>query len=269
MDDINLDCLPEKDPRRTPDEWNNWLYWKINDMVNCEEFFGNPDKDPLLVIQFPTEFTDILNVYNHNHPEETRNETERAAYNRYTKLLKYTQTTSKPISSTTFDLTSHKQTHQQVTEAWTNMITDPLNALTHPALFDVSNPKTAAWIEAYGQLQDHHQLNQHNYPTNPTAATEYARLVRHAKQAWDDAYTYARKTSDDWLPTEEAAAARRAIKLLRTAADETATLAERSLAAKKAAELIDSILTISLPAETVNIVLRATEKRQIAAPVSS
>ena len=139
---------------------------------------------------------------------------------------------------------SFSQRHTAFADAWADMICDPLNALTHSALFDVTQARTAAWVEAYGELADTFGEPDTRYEDDP----QYRRMVGKAERAWEQARRYAEHMSYRWLPQDQAKRARQAETLLRTASDETATLHERSLAAAKAAELLQNVTAFILPA---------------------
>lgn len=138
--------------------------------------------------------------------------------------------------------------HERISEAWTELITEPLNALTHSSLFDVSVPKTAAFIEAYGEVQDMASIFAGQCP-KPAVLERYDRAVRQAEALWAAALDYAERRSYSWLPPEEQRHARLADKLLRQAADESLSHLTRMNYAKKAAALLEKIYTIKLPTE--------------------
>lgn len=161
-----------------------------------------------------------------------------------------TATTSSPESV----WTETALTHDRVIDQWSEIITDPLQALTHAALFDVTQPRTAAFIEAYGAAADFRALHGTTWPGpehGPQHLADYLPLVRRAHTTWEEARRYTERTGWSWLPETEATAARRAAGLLAVAADENATFHERAAAAKKAASLLESVTSFLLPAATL------------------
>jgi hypothetical protein len=146
--------------------------------------------------------------------------------------------------------------HDRVVDAWTNIVTDPLAALDHSLLLDVTQPRTAAFIDAYGHAQDLRAVSGSVYPTGTAeavqrAVTDYLSAVRRADTAWEAASRHAAHVNLRWLPETEATNVRRASVFLAVAADETATLPERAAAASKAAALLAEITSFVLPAEAM------------------
>ena len=139
-------------------------------------------------------------------------------------------------------------THQEINHEWENIITDPLNALELSSLFDVTSPHTAAFVTAHEQAGNYQAVHGHNIHSNPDTAATYLNHVSALDRTWQQAKTYAERTRYDWLPPAEANTARRAAALLATAADPAATLQEQRTAANKAAQLLNSIRSFTLPA---------------------
>lgn len=159
--------------------------------------------------------------------------------------------------------------HDRVSEQWTELVTDPLAALDHSMLLDVTQPRTAAFIEAYGEAQDLRSMHGTAYPTSATADTvvrEYLRVVRRAEQAWTDAVRHAKHVHTNWLPQDEAKRVRQASALLRTADDDTTPLHLRAEAAQKAADLLKQVHTFTLPADTAQAI---EAKARLALPAGS
>lgn len=138
--------------------------------------------------------------------------------------------------------------HQAIADAYGALLLDPLAALTHAALWDITNPRCAAFILAYAEISDILALHP-TLPDDPALVTEYATKVRHTHAVWLDALHHAEQLGYTWLEAAEAAKARRAERLLRQAQDTRASDAERSLAAHKARGLLDAIRGVRLPTE--------------------
>ena len=157
--------------------------------------------------------------------------------------------------------------HQQIAEAWTDIIVDPLNALTHSALFDVTQPRTAAWVEAYGKLCDHADNRVDPVFVDAADRDIYIELVGVAGRAWDAAVSYAERVRQNWLPEPQAKKARQAERLLAVASDQGASIEERATAAEKAANLLKSIHAIDMP-ETVLHSLAAVARKELSPAAS-
>lgn len=139
--------------------------------------------------------------------------------------------------------------HDRVVDAWTDIICNPLAALEHSTLLDVTQPRTATFIETYGDVQDLRALHGQTFPVgDEAAAKEYLSAVRKACEAWDEAVRHSKHVGFDWLPDTEAAHARKAAALLVTANDEGATTSERATAANMASERLSKVKSFLLPA---------------------
>lgn len=149
--------------------------------------------------------------------------------------------------------------HDRITDAWADIITDPLAALDHSLLLDVTQPRTAKFIEVYGRAQDLRSLHGTAYPGGTTARTrkvvaDYLGTVRQADEAWTDAMHHARHVHLAWLPDTEAKRVRQASALLATAADESQPMHLRADAAAKAAQLLAKVTSFYLPPATATAI---------------
>lgn len=155
-----------------------------------------------------------------------------------------------------------REKHERVIEAWTAIVTDPLAALDHTLLLDVTQPRTAAFIEAYGHAQDLAAIHGDDMPDGESEQRAYVTAVRKADEAWTEAVRHARHVHLNWLPAAEERRARQAKGLLATAADEDVPVHLRADAAAKAAELLSKVASFVLPQPTMlalNSSLRALE----------
>jgi hypothetical protein len=137
--------------------------------------------------------------------------------------------------------------HDHISDAWADIITDPLAALDHSLLLDVTQPRTAKFIEAFGRAQDLRALHGTTYPTKDEVVADYLSIVRQADEAWSDAVRHARHVHLAWLPEGEAKRVRQASALLATAADESQPMHLRADSAAKAAELLAKVTSFYLP----------------------
>ena len=138
-------------------------------------------------------------------------------------------------------------THDAVVEAWTAIVTDPLAALDHSLLLDVTQPRTAAFIEAYGHAQDLRAVHGTVLPADNTQQVAYFAAVRKADEAWTEAVRYAKHVNLSWLPDKEAGLVRKATALLASAGDDAQPLHVRAEAAAKASHLLGKVTSFLLP----------------------
>lgn len=136
--------------------------------------------------------------------------------------------------------------HDGVSEAWGAIVTDPLAALDHSLLLDVTQPRTAAFLTAYGEAQDFRAIHGATYPGRE-AAEAYVGLARRVETAWQEAYRYSEQVGLQWLSPEDRQLMERAGRLLRLASDERTPVAERASAARHAAKLLASFQAFTLP----------------------
>lgn len=158
-----------------------------------------------------------------------------------------------------------RERHERVATAWTDLVCDPLAALTHCALFDVANPSTAAFISAYGRAGDFLSVHGTEQPRERALVDEYADLARSAETTWRTAVTRAERTGFEWLPEDQRADAERASRLLALASSESAPLAERASAAERASVLLRRIHAVVLP-DTAMQALDALRRPELEGP---
>jgi prepilin-type N-terminal cleavage/methylation domain-containing protein len=144
--------------------------------------------------------------------------------------------------------------HMDIKDAYGTLLTDPLAALTHSALWDIQNSRTQAFHTVYARVQDIYSLNESACPADPDLIDEYAEAVRKAETLWDDAVAYAARLGYDWMPHSDKTAARRATAMLKKVNNPASSEAERGLAAAKAKELIDSIGAVRFKTETLSVI---------------
>jgi hypothetical protein len=145
-----------------------------------------------------------------------------------------------------------RKRHERVAESWTDLVCDPLAALTHCALFDVTHHYTAAFIEALGRADDFISIHGPAFPRDRADVDTYAALARTLENTWQAARTQAERSGLDWLPASQRADAERARRLLTLASDDGASLAERANAAERAATLLRRIHAVVLPDTTMH-----------------
>lgn len=158
-----------------------------------------------------------------------------------------------------------RERHERVATAWTDLVCDPLSALTHCSLFDITNPTTAAFIEAYGEAGDFISVHGTDAPVQRAVVDEYAELARAVESAWEAARTRAGRSGYDWLPEDQRDDAERAARLLALASSESAPLAERASAAERASTLLRRIHAVVLPDATMQA-LEAVRRPELEGP---
>ena len=78
-----------------------------------------------------------------------------------------------------------RERHEAIREEWTRALTDPLAPLTSASSTDVSDPDTAAFLEAYAALED--LLVAHPDGLPPERVAVYGQDVRECRRLWDAA----------------------------------------------------------------------------------
>lgn len=78
-----------------------------------------------------------------------------------------------------------RERHEAIREEWTRAVTDPLAPLTSAGSTDVSDPDTAAFLEAYAALED--LLAAHPDGLPPSLVAVYGQDVRECRRLWDAA----------------------------------------------------------------------------------
>lgn len=156
-------------------------------------------------------------------------------------------------------------THSQIANTYADLRLDPVAAIDHMALWDVTDVYTAKFTETYGRVTDLELLNRRDVPEADELVTEYVDAVAAAKIAFDAAVAHAKQRGTEVLPKTERADADRARKLLLTARNDAATDAERALAADRAADLLAGLRAVLLPTE-MRFELDAVRRLELAAP---
>jgi hypothetical protein len=68
--------------------------------------------------------------------------------------------------------------YDTVMSEWGAIASDPLSALEHSALLDVTQPRTAAFVEALGRAQDRRAVLGPDLPTDRADVIEFEELAR-------------------------------------------------------------------------------------------
>jgi len=149
--------------------------------------------------------------------------------------------------------------YDTVMTEWGAIASDPLSALELSALLDVTQPRTAAFIDALGRAQDRRAVLGSDPPRDRADVVEFEDLARRVADAWAHARRHAAHVGYGWMPDKDRALAERADTLLRLAADTSASLPERAAAAEQATKILRSIYAIVLPEPALEII--ASQRR--------
>ncbi len=149
--------------------------------------------------------------------------------------------------------------YDTVMTEWGAIASDPLSALEHSALLDVTQPRTAVFVEALGRAQDRRAVLGSDMPRDQADVVEFEDLARRVADAWADARRHAAHVGYGWMPDKDRALAERADTLFRLAADTSASLHERVAAAEQATKVLHSIYAIVLPEPALEVI--ASQRR--------
>lgn len=125
--------------------------------------------------------------------------------------------------------------HDTVREAYGTYAADVLQFLDRPALADVTDPRTVAFLHAMDAAADARRGSD---------LDTYRQAVSSLKIAWQAADEHARKSGTHHLPKSEQTAIARARALLRLALNGRSSDHERQAAYVKARALLDGVVTI-------------------------
>lgn len=155
--------------------------------------------------------------------------------------------------------------HDAMADEYATLRLDPIAAIDHMALWDVTDPFTEKFTLAYAKVADTRSLHLNTAPTQAEIVDAYAADVDAAHLAWVNARDHARDHGIEVLSPENQTKARRAKASLKIAANDAATEHERSVAAETAADLLASLRDIRFPAETSKAIVAAARKQITAA----
>lgn len=132
-----------------------------------------------------------------------------------------------------------KAVYAGVLEDYAEYLNNPFAWLERPILEDLSEPSTAAFIEALGAARD---LDLEAAPASPQLIEEFHAAARTARAAWDEADRNARRIGVSIFEDTSRSKLRKAASSLRTALDEGATTDERAAALDAVARLTDGLV---------------------------
>jgi hypothetical protein len=151
-----------------------------------------------------------------------------------------------------------------IDDAWTDIVCDPLAALHHSELLDVTLPRTAAFVTAYADARE--AMTGRTAATVPVDLSRLLRLVDTTETAWVEAREHAEHAGYAWLPEAERKKAATAEAAIMLAMDKDAPMGERANAAAQAARLLGQITTVRLPKKARGELDTVARKAITAAP---
>lgn len=140
-----------------------------------------------------------------------------------------------------------RASHDAVRVEWTEILVDRLAVLDHPLLLDVSQPATAAFVAAYGRVEDFRSIHGEGFDAD--LVDEYATLSDEAATAWATAKDRAEEVGLSHLAKADRARFTEAMHLLERADDEALPVRQRVRATSRAARLLGKLESMQLPAD--------------------
>lgn len=150
--------------------------------------------------------------------------------------------------------------------AWGDLCADPLSALDHSALLDVSQKRTKDFMDSLSASTDFMSIASRHKRTDRIVG-QLESHVRETKINWDEAQRYSSQVGTDWMTPEEQKIAKTARGLLELAMDPGATMAERANAAGQAQKMLNKLVSIAVPPPSMLMLERLTAL-QLDAPVN-
>lgn len=132
-----------------------------------------------------------------------------------------------------------------IDDAWTDLMCDPLAALNHAELLDMTLPRTGAFVTSYADTRQ--AMTGRTSATVPADLSHLLRLVNETEDAWVEARDHAEHAGYAWLPEAERAKAATAEKALTRALDTRLSMGERANAAEQASRLLAEVTTVQMP----------------------
>lgn len=143
-----------------------------------------------------------------------------------------------------------RASHDAVRLEWTEVLLDRMAVLDHPGLLDVSQAATAAFITAYGRVEDFRSVHGEDY--DAALVDEYVELSGDAALAWTRAKAESEAAGDAHVTAADKARIREAMDLLEQADDEGEPVRRRVRATQRAARLLSEVESLQLPPELLS-----------------
>lgn len=143
--------------------------------------------------------------------------------------------------------TEAREQFEAVEVAWEAIICDPLAALDHAALLDVTITRTGTFVEHLDDTKHLLRRLGDHVPDAQTDLVEFETAVRRTASAWAEAKRHAAHLDIESLPAHERPHADRARKALALMLDEDATDGERLNAAREVEKALARVKSVILP----------------------
>lgn len=131
--------------------------------------------------------------------------------------------------------------YSEVADAYAAYLADPYSIFVRPLLDDLTEPRTAAFIDAFATMND---VRPEQCPDTPERTQAFAFAAQKARTAWRSADGYARTMGLRVTSAEDQRTVRRIRSALGIALDTSATGQERETALRTVEELAAGIVTI-------------------------
>ncbi|MFY2787427.1 hypothetical protein [Rhodococcus sp. MALMAid1271] len=131
--------------------------------------------------------------------------------------------------------------YSEITDAYAAYLADPYSIFIRPLLDDLTEPRTAAFIDAFATMND---VRPEQCPDTAERVQVFALAAQKARTAWRSADGYARTMGLRVTSVEDQRTVRRIRSALGIALDTSATGQERETALRTVEELAAGIVTI-------------------------
>lgn len=139
------------------------------------------------------------------------------------------------------DFAAAKAVYSQVADAYAEYLADPYAIFTRPLLDDVTEPRTAAFIDAFAGAG---ALDTDTCPAAADRVRAFGDASRAALSAWNTADRHARAVGMGVLTDDDKRTVRRIHSALELALDDTAAAGERESAIEAVRRLSNGLITV-------------------------
>ncbi|WP_155291247.1 hypothetical protein [Rhodococcoides fascians] len=151
--------------------------------------------------------------------------------------------------------------YSEVTDAYAAYLADPYAIFVRPLLDNLDEPRTAAFIDAFAEMN---QIRPEQCPDTVERVRAFAVAAQKAHTAWRKADGYARAIGMGVTSTEDHRAVRRIRSALGIALDDSATGQERETALRTVQQLAAGIVTIpDRIYDSAKIAIETTTRKQL------
>ncbi|OZC87815.1 hypothetical protein CH272_28170 [Rhodococcus sp. 05-340-1] len=151
--------------------------------------------------------------------------------------------------------------YSEVADAYAVYLADPYSIFVRPLLDDLTEPRTAAFIDAFAAMND---VRPDQCPDTPERVQAFASAAQKARTAWRSADGYARTIGMRVTSVDDQRTVRRIHSALELALDDAATGEERQTALDTVERLAAGIVTIpDRIYDNVKIAIETTTRKQL------